>query len=453
MSKTVPLSIILLFLVSILFPICSAQDQSGQPQTLLGLDPQIVSPYDRIDFQNMSQYRAALHTHTTESDGFKTVSASVSAHEAAGYDILAITDHWIHTVNNDPTGMLMIDGSEPSHDVHHTISLFTDFAAIGTMHHDLEQTMREVASRGGIQFFAHPYGYINSANGHDYGPSWYRDLFDAYPHLLGMEVSAFSGYEPTVAQLWDVLLVHYGQSRPVYAFGASDYHGFLINTASTIILSESLDSDTVKQAMMDGRMFYTSKGHGSVPSIFDINVEGPTITVSTDGPDLRWINNGKALGNGSSYTFNGSELSNYIRLEVWNGSSMIGTQAFFLTGADMVRDTEPPSASANDDHALRAGDILTFDGRASTDNVGIMNFTWTFHDAMDVMLHGPMPTYQFKNPGLYEVTLVVTDVANNTHSTIIQVLVDGPDDLPAWVWITILALASTSLIIISRAFL
>lgn len=448
MSKIITLIIALLMLITLC--IVGASDNS----TSLTFSPSgnnnglIVSPYDEIDFLSIGLYRAALHTHTTESDGRKLPSESISAHQNATYDILAISDHWICTQYSGETNMLLINASELSHYAHHSISLFTDFAALNENNYGLEESMQEVASHGGIQFLAHPLNYIEGPDYHLYGVDWYLKYFDNYPHLLGMEVAAFSGYEPSVASLWDVLLVHYGQSRPVYAFGASDYHGFFINTSTTQILADTLNSSNVKQAMINGQFFYTSKGVGGVPRINDINIDNETVTVSSDATDFRWINNGAVLGTGESYTFSGLEISNYIRLEIWNGSSMIGTQAFFLTGSELILDHEMPTSKAGKNSTLRVGDTFTFDGSLSHDNVGIMNYTWTFYDHGDIVLYGMKPTYQFHNPGTYELTLTVTDVSNNTHAEVIVVQVG--DNIPTWAWFLMILSMTLSLAYIVR---
>ena len=41
--------------------------------------------------------RCALHAHTTNSDGEMAPDMLVRHYEWAGYDVLAITDHWVRT--------------------------------------------------------------------------------------------------------------------------------------------------------------------------------------------------------------------------------------------------------------------------------------------------------------------------------------------------------------------
>ena len=55
--------------------------------------PQIISPYSNIDWQSYGQYKAALHVHTTNSDGRSPFNHVVELYYEQDFDLLAITDH------------------------------------------------------------------------------------------------------------------------------------------------------------------------------------------------------------------------------------------------------------------------------------------------------------------------------------------------------------------------
>jgi PKD repeat protein len=76
-------------------------------------------------------------------------------------------------------------------------------------------------------------------------------------------------------------------------------------------------------------------------------------------------------------------------------------------------DMVAPTAAAGPDLAIDEDTIVTFDGSSSTDNIGIASYTWTFRDITTQVLSGVSPSYNFTNPGVYRVTLKVTDVAGN----------------------------------------
>src|SRR3990172_3398950 len=105
-------------------------------------------------------------------------------------------------------------------------------------------------------------------------------------------------------------------------------------------------------------------------------------------------------------------------LQVWDFGDRYGTRWAFL---DL--DTEPPAADAGPDQAVLRTETVTFDASASTDNVGIANYTWTFVDGGPVTLYGPSPSYTFNGLGVFPMDLTVTDGARNTDSAAMTVTV------------------------------
>jgi predicted metal-dependent phosphoesterase TrpH len=56
--------------------------------------------------------KAALHVHTTASDGKVTPPQALAAYRALGYDVVAITDHDRVTQLEPPEGMTLLSGAE-----------------------------------------------------------------------------------------------------------------------------------------------------------------------------------------------------------------------------------------------------------------------------------------------------------------------------------------------------
>jgi Tol biopolymer transport system component len=59
----------------------------------------------------------------------------------------------------------------------------------------------------------------------------------------------------------------------------------------------------------------------------------------------------------------------------------------------------------------------TFDGRTSTDDQGIVSYTWNLGRPPGGSVTGAVVTFDYKRSGSYLVTLTVRDAAGNTHST------------------------------------
>jgi len=119
----------------------------------------------------------------------------------------------------------------------------------------------------------------------------------------------------------------------------------------------------------------------------------------------------------------------------WGNSN---AQAFHVS----VNDTESPAADAGIQLFVMAGNLTFLDGSASTDNVGIVNYTWKFtYDEIPMKLYGVSPSFIFTTAGVYEVALTVTDAAGNTDSVYLPVQVlnppPGEGGLPWWTYIII----------------
>ncbi|MCK5415792.1 MAG: right-handed parallel beta-helix repeat-containing protein, partial [Thermoplasmata archaeon] len=105
-----------------------------------------------------------------------------------------------------------------------------------------------------------------------------------------------------------------------------------------------------------------------------------------------------------------------------------------------VLDTELPVAEAGPDQYVPQGLQVALDGSASTDNVGIDGYRWTFqYMGNDHLLKGQIVEFVFAEPGVCDVTLTVLDKAGNQvmDSMVVTVLdtlppkavADGPDTI------------------------
>ncbi len=89
----------------------------------------------------------------------------------------------------------------------------------------------------------------------------------------------------------------------------------------------------------------------------------------------------------------------------------------------------PPTANPGSDASVDTGQIHTFDGSGSTDDNGIVNYTWTFtHNGTSVALYGVGPQFTFWAAGTYDITLTVRDADGLTDTDTVQITVNEPGD-------------------------
>ena len=99
-----------------------------------------------------------------------------------------------------------------------------------------------------------------------------------------------------------------------------------------------------------------------------------------------------------------------ITLTVTDQEGNSGTDHFNIA----VKDTTFPSAIIGTIREMDEGSTVTFDGAQSTDDVGIVNYTWSFqYNGTKRFLFNVSPVFLFDIPGVYNVTLIVMDHEGN----------------------------------------
>ena len=90
----------------------------------------------------------------------------------------------------------------------------------------------------------------------------------------------------------------------------------------------------------------------------------------------------------------------------------------------LIIDSLPPIAVAGDDVTIDQHQTVELNGSRSSDNLGVVNWTWTFrYNGSDVALAGPVRSFLFDAAGMYAITLTVTDVARLRATDVVNVTV------------------------------
>lgn len=114
--------------------------------------------------------KANLHTHTDRSDARWSVAECCTFYAAQGYDLLAITDHWLLTDAADhANGMLLLPGTELNGYTepavqHHVLGLGLSAVPDREAAATASSTVAAIGAAGGLAVVAHPEWSKQTAN-------------------------------------------------------------------------------------------------------------------------------------------------------------------------------------------------------------------------------------------------------------------------------------------------
>jgi hypothetical protein len=218
------------------------------------------------------------------------------------------------------------------------------------------------------------YLYLGSASGLSATPSWTAES-DHTEAFFGHSVASAGdvngdGYD-------EVVVGALGYSN---AFAVNDGRIYLY-LGSALGLSPT-PSWTAESDQVDARLGY------SVASAGDVNGDGyDDVIVGTPRYDNGETNEGRA--------------SLYMR---FNG---------------------PPIADAGANKTAIVGEVVTFDGSDSCDDIGIENYTWTFtYDDEVREMYGVSPMFAFDIAGIYVVMLTVEDAEGEADTDEVTITVE-----------------------------
>lgn len=218
--------------------------------------------------------RCALHAHTRNSDGELPPAELIGHYEAAGFDVLAITDHWIRTDEPSTERLLVLPSTElnaqaggPKHDAHVlALGIEADPERPGDGFAALAETVDWVHAHGGVAFLAHTYW-----------SGLRTDQFEGCPGLVGLEVWN-AGCELEVgrgdaALHWDEALE---RGRLLFGIAVDDSHHPGYDSALAWVWARCAERsrEAVLSALREGR-FYSSTG----PRIDALSVDDGAVVV------------------------------------------------------------------------------------------------------------------------------------------------------------------------------
>ena len=221
-------------------------------------------------------YKGNTHTHTTLSDGRVSPEECMRQYKAAGYDFLALTDHWHVGEERSYQGMLIVPGVEydftfPTQ-VLHLVCLYPDarLAAGIDRGTDHKAVIDHINRVGGVAIAAHP--------------AWSLNTPDFLASLDGVRLSevynTMSGepYNGPRANSESLLDVAAANGKLFSLVAADDSHAYQGEQCVSYIMlqAEELTVPSVLQALRQGR-FYASQG----PQFHNIEFRGDELVIES----------------------------------------------------------------------------------------------------------------------------------------------------------------------------
>ncbi|HZK39841.1 MAG TPA: hypothetical protein VFD23_06800 [Clostridia bacterium] len=330
----------------------------------------ITNPYETVDWNTWSHYKANLHTHSTVSDGKDTFVDTIEEYYARGYDVLAMTDHGVvnRGWNVTPTPVPIISfnmilgkpvplsneryiqittgadrGGRGMTDVpfgielnaavltkSHVNGFFVDYGQNSWgKENDFEGPIAAVDALGGLTHINHPGDWLGSARDINIAKDpknikFFADILKKYPSCLGIE--AINNHDSVTRHdrvLWDELLESVIPSgRNVWGFANSDSHNFAhIDTGFEVFMMPSNTVDNVRTAMENGTFFACGRiarpelgedfrGEGQQPVVTNITVDHTLQRITIEGTDydtIEWVAKGDIIATGNTIDLNAHE--------------------------------------------------------------------------------------------------------------------------------------------------
>ena len=272
-----------------------------------------VPPFDRPG----EWLKANLHTHTRMSDGALEPDEVLAWHAANGYDVVALTDHDLRTVEPAPAGLVALPGAELSLGKS-AAGAPVHLVALGLEHDDLPKApsrgalVARLDEMGVVSFLAHPY--------------WTQLTPDEVLEVrgcLGLEVFN-TGSE--VENLKGLATVHWDQALTAgwraAGLAVDDSHFKIADHGGGWIWLRAAGRapGAVLAALRDG-LFYASQG----PRIEDFELDGHRVHVRTSPATaiywighthLGWCAHAPAGGSLTEADFEIDGRARYVRVEV-----------------------------------------------------------------------------------------------------------------------------------------
>lgn len=284
------------------------------------------------DKNGVKRYKVGLHIHTTVSDGQLSPTEVIKRYKSAGYDVIALTDHWKYHGEDSVDGVKIIPGCEynlgagdTSEDVMHIVGIGMKYAPKLTPRNTRQEVIDAIRAAGGIAILAHPMWSLNT-------PEHALELegfaaTEIYNTVSGLHHS-FRAYSGCFVDM----LANKGRAYPLVA--ADDSHYYDGDECRSYIMAAAVSdsAEDIMAAIVNGD-FYATQG----PELL-VRREGNTFIVDCSPADEILFMTNSAWEKGravrgenlthAEYTTN--FLEKWLRVEIRQGNDFAWSNVFWI---------------------------------------------------------------------------------------------------------------------------
>ncbi len=213
----------------------------------------------QTDLFGKTRYKVNLHMHTSRSDGFVSPEEAIARYAAAGYDAVALTDHWIMGETAERKDLILLSGAEYDtrtfdcrNGVFHILGIGMKREPNIQKYDPVQKIIDEIRAVEGLVILAHPAWSLNTPA--EIEALQGVDATEIYNTVSGVHESR----RPDSSLIVDMLATD-GHILPLTA--ADDAHYYDNDDCRSWIMVEAEDrtADALMQAIRDGR-YYATQG-------------------------------------------------------------------------------------------------------------------------------------------------------------------------------------------------
>ena len=212
------------------------------------------------DKQGRNWYKVGLHIHTTNSDGARSPEEAALIYKNAGFDAIAITDHWQYHKEDEINGLKIISGCEynigggdSAEGVMHIVGIGMKREPQLTRENTRQEVVDAINKTGGMAVLAHPAWSLNTLkDAKELNGLGATEIYNSVSDV-GESSRPYSGYFVDV-------LANDGIFYNLIATDDTHYYDGSDETKSYIMVNAVSDSaEDILKAVSDGNI-YASQG-------------------------------------------------------------------------------------------------------------------------------------------------------------------------------------------------